>query len=141
MKLYHRTYAAEAIIRDGFRDGPGNYLALDVHPGVWVSDEPLDERSGALGNVVLVVSGIPEAMIVQFEWVCADPPRGHREFVVPADLLNRYPIVGIYPDSWLWMGGNFEYIGSMIDMRPCLAKPKDDEPLHLMQETGSSAAR
>jgi hypothetical protein len=24
MKLYHRTFAAEAIIRDGFRDGEHN---------------------------------------------------------------------------------------------------------------------
>ena len=35
MNLYHRTFAAAAIISDGFRAG-----------GVWVYDEPLDEQDG-----------------------------------------------------------------------------------------------
>ena len=55
MNLYHRTFAAAAVIRDGFRLGEGS---LDVHRGVWVYDEPLDEQEGALGNVVLVISGV-----------------------------------------------------------------------------------
>jgi len=121
MNLYHRTYAAEAILREGFRDGKGDYLALGAPHGVFVSDQPLDEREGALGNVVLVVSGVPEAAVAEFEWLRPDDLRSFRIFVVPAELLNRFPIVGIYPDTWLWFSGNFEYVGSLIDMRPLLA--------------------
>jgi hypothetical protein len=129
MDLYHRTYAAEAIIRNGFHDGAVSERHPDVIPGVFVSDQPLDERDGALGNVVLVVSGVPEAAIAQFEWLCPDGMRSFREFVVPAEVLNRFPIVGIYPDTWLWFSGTFQYVGSLIDMRPLLAKaPLDGEP-------------
>jgi hypothetical protein len=129
MDLYHRTYAAEAIIRDGFHDGAGSGLRPDVVPGVFVSDQPLDERDGALGNVVLVISGVPESEISRFEWLCPDDMRSFREFVIPAAVLNRFPIVGIYPDTWLWFSGNFEYVGSLIDMRPFLTHaPGDDEP-------------
>src|SRR4051812_17951821 len=137
MNLYHRTYAAEAIIRDGFRDGKGDYLALGARRGVFVSDQPLDEREGALGNVVLVVSGVPEAAVAGFEWLRPDNDRSFRAFVVPAEVLNRFPLVGIYPDTWLWSSGNFEYVGSLIDMRPLLAMTphlaeppaEDDEPV------------
>ena len=129
MYLYHRTYAAEAIIRDGFRDGDAKYLMEDLHQGVWVYDEPLDEREGALGNVVLVVSGVPEAAVVEFEWVHPGPPQSFREFLIPADVLNRFPIVGIYPDTWLWVSGNFEYVGALIDVRPHLKARSDNEPV------------
>jgi hypothetical protein len=125
MNLYHRTYTAETIIKHGFRDGERNYLTRDVRHGVWVSDEPLDEQEGALGNVVLVISGVPEAAVVDFEWVHPDRPRSVREFLVPAQVLNRFPIVGIYPDTWLWSAGNFEYVGQLIDMRPHLVKPDE----------------
>lgn len=129
MDLYHRTYAAEAIIRDGFHDGAGNSLRPDVVAGVFVSDQPLDERDGALGNVVLVVSGVPEEAVARFEWLRPENMRSFREFVVPAAVLNRFPIVGIYPDTWLWFSGNFEYVGSLIDMRPLLARvPSEGEP-------------
>jgi hypothetical protein len=134
MNLYHRTYAAEAIISNGFRDGRFERLALGAAPGVWVTDRPLDEQDGALGNVVLVVSGVPEHAVADYEWLHSDRLRSFREFVVPAAVLNRYPIVGIYPDTWLWMSGDFEYVGSLIDMRPLLAKvpslvgPEDGAP-------------
>src|SRR4029453_4535706 len=113
-----RTYAAEAIIREGFRDGQHNNVTLDAHHGVWVYDEPLDEREGALGNVVLVISNVPEAAVVDFEWTHLN--RLRREFLFPAEGLNPFPIVGIYPDTWLWISGNFEYVGGLIDVRPLL---------------------
>jgi hypothetical protein len=128
VKLYHRTYAAEAILRDGFHDSKADFLTLGVAPGVWVTDRPLDEQNGALGNVVLAVCGVPEAEIAAFEWHRSRHPPPFRQFVIPAGILNRYPIVGIYPDSWLWISGEFEYVGSLIDMRPLLARapPHDD---------------
>ena len=119
MNLYHRTFAAAAIIRDGFRDGeapPG------VRRGVWVYDEPLDEQEGALGNVALAISGAPEAAVADFEWRHPDQSRSFREFLVPAGVLNRFPIVGIYPDTWAWISGNFEYVGPLVDMGPLLTK-------------------
>ena len=128
MNLYHRTYAAEAIIRDGFRDGQHNYPIPDAHHGVWVYEEPLDEQEGALGNVVLVISSVPEAAVVDFEWILPGRPRSFREFVVPASVLNGFPIVGIYPDTWLWVSGNFEYVGALIDARSLLKARRDDEP-------------
>ena len=67
MRLYHRTYAAETIIRGGFCDSKTDYLALGAKPGVWVTDRPLDEQNGALGDVVLVISGAPESVIAAFE--------------------------------------------------------------------------
>jgi hypothetical protein len=129
MILYHRTYAVEAIIRDGFRDDVSHHLMPDVHHGVWVYDEPLDEQQGALGNVVLVISGVPEAAVVDFEWSHPGHPHSFREFLVPADVLNRFPIVGIYPDTWLWVSGNFEYVGPLIDMRSHRKVRRDDEPV------------
>jgi hypothetical protein len=140
MKLYHRTYAAETIIRDGFRDSCA-YPVLDVHPGVWIYDEPLDERHGALGNVVLEISGVPEAAILQYEWMRLDRFRTFREFVVPADLLNRFPITGIYPDTWLWINGHFEYVGAMIDMRPLLKHDLDTGEAENPPEPSSALAR
>ena len=134
MNLYHRTYEAEAIIRGGFHDVEGIYLTptLDAHHGVWVSDRPLDEQEGALGNVVLEISGVPEAAIVDHEWVHPVHLRSFREFLVPADVLNHFPIVGIYPDTWLWLSGSFEYVGPLIDMRPHLARR--DEPANKLTE-------
>jgi hypothetical protein len=119
MNLYHRTFGAEAIIRDGFRDGEG---PPGVRRGVWVSDEPLDEQEGALGNVVLVISGVPEAAVADFEWHHPNRARSFREFLVPAGVLNRFPIVGTYPDTWVWISGNFEYVGPLVDMGPLLAR-------------------
>ena len=119
MNLYHRTFAAAAIIRDGFPLGEG---PPNAHRGVWVYDEPLDEQEGALGNVVLVISGVPEAAVADFELRHADRSRSFREFLVPAGVLNRFPIVGIYPDTWVWISGNFEYVGPLVDMGPLLAR-------------------
>jgi hypothetical protein len=57
---------------------------------------------------------------------------------VPAELLNRFPIVGIYPDSWLWMNGRFEYVGAMIDMRPLLVH---NAPTEEPKNMAASSAR
>jgi hypothetical protein len=119
MNLYHRTFAAAAIIRDGFRDGEA---PSGVRRGVWVSDEALDEQEGALGNVALVISGVPEAAVANFEWCHPDQSRSFREFLVPAGVLNRFAIVGIYPDTWAWISGNFEYVGPLVDMGPLLTR-------------------
>jgi hypothetical protein len=89
MRLYHRTTkaAAEAILRDGFRNGRGSYLTAQEHEGVWVSDQPLDANEGAGGSALLSVE-IPEDVVAQYEW--AEVGRGFREFLVPAEVVNRH---------------------------------------------------
>jgi hypothetical protein len=55
MRLYHRTYHHEAVMKRGFRDGEGTYMTADTHRGVWVSDRPLDSNEGAYGDVILAI--------------------------------------------------------------------------------------
>jgi hypothetical protein len=77
---------ADAILTDGFRDGEGNYLTTNVYRGVWVSDVPLDANEGADGDRLLAID-MPETAIADFEWV--EDNRAHREWLVPAEVLNR----------------------------------------------------
>lgn len=84
MQVFHTTYAAEAILRDGFRDGHGSYgLALT---GVWVADTPLDINEGAHGDEVLEVT-VPADVLTDYE--VAEDGKGYREWCVPAALLNE----------------------------------------------------
>jgi len=88
MILYHRTNAAEQILRDGFRDGEGHYMTEQVWRGVWLSDRPLDANEGAYGDVVLFVV-MPEEIVVEYEWI---QDIGYREFLVPANIISQFPI-------------------------------------------------
>jgi hypothetical protein len=97
MLVYHRTYVSEAILADGFRDGVGTYLTADTYHGVWVSDRPLGSNEGASGDVILAIEA-PEDVLSPFEWVEEGKP--YREWLVPADILNRCSIVEQTPD---WM--------------------------------------
>ncbi len=98
MLLYHTTFAADAILAEGFRDGEGRYLTDQIHRGVWLADRPLDSNEGAHGDTVLVID-IPEDVVVSYEWVnewgevdsawiTADLM--YREFLVPAEVVIRY---------------------------------------------------
>lgn len=89
MKVFHHTFAAEAILREGFRDGRGRIEDL-VLEGVWISDRPLEEQDGARGDVHLVLE-IPEPDIESFE-VLEEGPKHYREWCVPARILNRFPV-------------------------------------------------
>jgi hypothetical protein len=94
MRVYHRTHHADAIEREGFRDGYKLFVApdlpagiLEVH-GIFVSaDWPLDENEGADGDIVLELD-IPKALFVEYEHVEDGKP--YREAMVPAADLNRY---------------------------------------------------
>ena len=87
MLLYHRTSAAAAILRDGFRDGEGQYLTDATHRGVWLSTFPLSTHEGAGGNQVLEVD-FPDALATEHEFPDQDTEKTYREFLVPADVLN-----------------------------------------------------
>jgi hypothetical protein len=99
MRLFHRTYYADTIIRDGFRDGEGFYLTTHRYRGVWLSNRPLDENEGAEGDIVLQVK-IPEDVVSEYEWIEEGKP--YREFLVPAEIINRYgpPRVVIDDRDW-----------------------------------------
>ncbi len=86
MLLYHRTDAADEILRDGFRDGEGSYMFDVILRGVWLSDVPLDVNGGAIGDHVLEVE-LPDALAIEHEVVEDEKP--YREFLIPADVLNR----------------------------------------------------
>ena len=89
MKVYHRTFHAAAILREGFLDATGTYLTGKEFSGVWVSDRPLDVNEGAEGDVLLTLS-IPVDVFEEYEWV--EDGKGYRESLVPAAILNGYHI-------------------------------------------------
>lgn len=87
MILYHTTGAemAEAILRDGFRDGTGRYMTDREWSGVCLSDEPFGELEycEALLRVDLNLS---EHGLADYEWI--EEGKGYREWLVPAAILN-----------------------------------------------------
>lgn len=89
MRLYHTTDAAESILRDGFRDATDTYMTTNAYTGVWLADSPLDINEGAAGDVTLILD-IPEHEVAPYEWVEEGKP--HLEFLVPATVVNRYPV-------------------------------------------------
>jgi hypothetical protein len=86
MLVYHRTYHAAGILREGFRDGAYVMPGLGELRGV-STDWPLDENEGADGDTVLALD-IPEAVFVESEHVKEDEP--YREAMIPADTLNNH---------------------------------------------------
>ena len=68
MLLYHRTNAADDILRDGFRDGEGRYMTDVILRGVWLSAVPLDIHEGAGGDHVLEVNGALQEANFPMPW-------------------------------------------------------------------------
>ncbi len=93
MNTYHRTTpaSADAILCGGFKDATGRYMTTDVHSGVWVTaDEPWDLAIGGFeADSALLVIEVPGAVFTEHEWV---QDVGYREALVPAEVLNRYPM-------------------------------------------------
>jgi len=91
VRLYHVTdaAAAEAIERNGFRDGEGDFGMAATWPlGVLVSDEPLSVYEGARGNEVVEVV-VPDSMPVEAQFL--DDMKGYRQWCVSAHVLNEWP--------------------------------------------------
>ncbi len=56
MRYYHTTDAAEAILRDGFRDSEGHYgFATLTLCGVWLANSPVDVNEGAVADQILAI--------------------------------------------------------------------------------------
>jgi hypothetical protein len=89
MRVYHRTLSVSArhILATGFRDGEDTYMTNRVFRGVWVSTEPLDENSGAFGEVMLSME-IADDVFCEYEWTEDD--KAYRESLIPAEILNRF---------------------------------------------------
>jgi len=95
--LYHLTNAerVEAILREGFKDQPGNHGTDDELSGVWLSNRPLDsnEVGGPDENLIilLVTFSVPLSELADYEWV--EEGRDHREWLIPADVIAKLATV------------------------------------------------
>ncbi|MBA2385257.1 MAG: hypothetical protein H0V68_11430 [Actinobacteria bacterium] len=88
MLVYHRTHRADAILREGFRDGYYQMPMIGLLRGVFVSALwPLDENEGADGDVVLSLD-VPEPLFIEYEHV--EEGKTYREAMIPAADLNRH---------------------------------------------------
>lgn len=84
-------------MREGFRDGTGNYLTTNIHSGVWLSNVPLDENEGTFGDILLEVTvEMTESEIAQYEWIEQGKP--YREFLVPAAEINSRMKIRVVDD-------------------------------------------
>ena len=64
MRLFHRTDHADAILREGFRDGEGTYMTDTMLRGVWLSNIPLDGNEGANEDQLLLID-LPDAVALE----------------------------------------------------------------------------
>jgi hypothetical protein len=86
MIFFHTTDAADAILRDGFRDAT-RYIGGIELTGVWLSEYPgLDSNEGAKGDERLQVEFPDEVDLSDFELIEEGKP--YREWCVPAALIN-----------------------------------------------------
>lgn len=105
--LYHRTTreAADAILREGFRDGVSTYMTAHEYSGVWLSHPPLDAGDGIPTDWVVLLSVTfsreDANAIAEFEWVEKERKSSSREWLVPAALINGRAAVAIAEiDAW-----------------------------------------
>jgi hypothetical protein len=86
MRLYHVSDQVETILEHGFVDGDSFYHSGKLHRGVWLFDRPAEGYPAADSRTVVV--DIPDDLAVRHEWLEED--RDYRQFLIPADLVNRY---------------------------------------------------
>ena len=96
MKLYHPTKHWAAILRDGFGERSGTYLTESDNSGVWLFDQPFEQRPGDDDPDVILELEIPEAVVAPFEWHVGLP---YREFLMPAALVNLYGTPRVWQSS------------------------------------------
>ena len=108
MRLFHRTSTERAteILRDGFKDNPNPPAWYGVKlpwykqifrpdrnlafTGVWFGSIPLGPDEGAFGDVLFLLE-VPDEIVRQppcFE--ITEPDKGFNEYVIPAEVANRY---------------------------------------------------
>lgn len=98
MRLYHRTSlaAAQAILRDGFRDATGRYGTDLQFTGVWLSEELMEINDGVEGDALLAVD-IAEGVVDEYEWI--EEGKVTREWLVPASLISAHAQIKIVEEE------------------------------------------
>jgi hypothetical protein len=98
---FHTTDAAEAILREGFRDGEGSYgfVGLTLRGVFLAADRPIDVNDGAKGDQVLAVE--LDGNLDEYEIIEEGAPEGGvvREWCVPASLLNTRGVVRLLTED------------------------------------------
>jgi hypothetical protein len=87
MKVYHRTPEAEAILNDGFRDGPPRGKS-ELLAGVFISNDPPQPCEGAKGMTTLALE-LPEEVVESY-LTDYGPDGSCREYFLPASILNEH---------------------------------------------------
>lgn len=101
LKLYHTTSKeiAQKILSTGFTDTCGDYGFKNIRggplslSGVWFADRPLDDfdcDKSFADPIVLEVDVDPD-VIEEFSLV--EPGTHYREWLIPAKIVNRYPVI------------------------------------------------
>lgn len=66
-------------------------MTASVHRGIWVTlERPWSLVTGGTPDEALLVVECPDSVVAPFEWI--EEGKGYREALVPADLLNGYPV-------------------------------------------------
>jgi hypothetical protein len=98
MIYYHKTKAAEAILRYGFRDAERWYdLESFVLRGVLISDVPLICMEGEKESRILRITLPDECDISDYELI--EEGKHHREWCVPSELINILGQVELWADT------------------------------------------
>ena len=90
--LFHRTYrdVADAILRNGFRNGGGQNMADRDHCGVWLSEVPWEGIVADDNDALLCVTfSCDDNDLAAFEWP-NDPPIGCREWLIPSAFIKKH---------------------------------------------------
>lgn len=108
MLIYHVTSreSGEAIQREGFRDGEGSYgFATLSLKGVWIANVPLSVNDMGKRDDWIIVLDVSDQEVQAFkDYEIIEELNGYREWCVPAETLNTFPIV----DSGSRDEGRFE---------------------------------
>ena len=104
MRVFHSTPTrnVESIRAEGFRDAEGTYMTTNIHRGVWLGNRPIDWNDAGFTeeDISVVVLEIPEATLAEWEWIEEEKP--YREYLVPAKVVNEYPILEVC-DLWSYL--------------------------------------
>jgi hypothetical protein len=91
--FYHRTNAdnAQAIVDNGFKNSSGYFLSNRLWTGVWLSSIPVYSDSNHNDALLMVKLELDQRELSRWEWTAEGG--SHREWLVPAGLLNRWATV------------------------------------------------
>lgn len=100
MRLYHATLAdlASRILEEGFEDGPQDSLHPGVPPGLvgtFFGDRHVEGQDSMGNEWTTLVVDVPDEVALHhelFRHSPGDEEASFREFLLPAEVANRYPV-------------------------------------------------